>query len=79
MTNILRFTTHFLLLHIFYVGDKLPKFYIYATNFISFCILDTGRTSSADPERPCLQKKVKICVEMSIDRPAVTPSNLMYV
>ena len=42
-------------------------------------ILDTGRTSSADPERPCLQKKEKICVEMSIDRPAVTPSNLMYV
>ena len=33
-------------------------------------ILDTGRTSSADPERPCLQKKEKICVEMSInDRP----------
>ena len=42
-------------------------------------ILDTGRTSSADPERPCLQKKEKICIEMSIDRPAVTPSNLMYV
>ena len=26
-------------------------------------LLDTGRTSSADPERRCLQKEIKICTE----------------
>ena len=46
---------------------------------INFTELDTGRTSSADPERRCLQKKEKLCEEMSVDRPAVTPSILMYM